>query len=96
MPNPTPDEAQDHIESIDQAIDLCSKMLRVDTTRRITAANALRHILFKTDENDEEYLADMEEDIVMDPRDGKCGHLHGFNGNKRTLNVILEKASADV
>lgn len=43
MSNPTPQDAEDHITKIDEAIDLCARMLRVDCTKRITAANSLRH-----------------------------------------------------
>ncbi|WRT70669.1 uncharacterized protein IL334_007667 [Kwoniella shivajii] len=74
MTNPTPKDAQEHIVAIDQTIDLCSKLLRLDCTRRLTAAQALRHPFLAPREGEE----DEEEgrDEIVDPLDGKCGELH--------------------
>ncbi|WVW80868.1 hypothetical protein I302_102858 [Kwoniella bestiolae CBS 10118] len=74
MTNPTPDDAREHIEAIDQAIDLCQKLLRLDSTKRLSAAQALRHPFLAPREDEE----DVEEgrDEVLDPKDGKCGELH--------------------
>jgi len=82
LANPSPDEAEEHIIRIDQAIDLCGRMLRLDATKRITAANALRHPFLEVGKGQEGY-EDMMEDEVLDVREGKCGHLHGIEGNKR-------------
>ena len=82
LANPSPDEAEEHIIRIDQAIDLCGRMLRLDATKRITAANALRHPFLEVGKGQEGY-EDMTEDEVLDVREGKCGHLHGIEGNKR-------------
>ncbi|WVQ95610.1 hypothetical protein IAU59_002708 [Kwoniella sp. CBS 9459] len=75
MTNPSPADAKEHIESIDQAIDLCQRLLRLDSTKRLTAAQALRHPFLAPgpDEPDEE--AEMD-DEVLDPTEGKCGDLH--------------------
>jgi len=83
MTNPTPEDAEDHIIAIDQAIDLCSRMLRLDATKRITAANALRHPFLEVEKEGDEGWEDMAEDEILDVRDGKCGHLHGMEGNRR-------------
>ena len=79
--NPTPNDAREHIEAIDQAIDLCQKLLRLDATKRLSAAQALRHPFLTTreDEHDEEE----GRDEVLGPQDGKCGALHDMIGGRR-------------
>ncbi|WWC92267.1 uncharacterized protein L201_007221 [Kwoniella dendrophila CBS 6074] len=74
MPNPTPEDAREHIEAIDQVIDLCHKLLRLDATKRLTAAQALRHPFLAPLEGEE----DEEEgrDEIIHPTEGKCGDLH--------------------
>ncbi|BEI80242.1 hypothetical protein CcaverHIS002_0107710 [Cutaneotrichosporon cavernicola] len=69
QPHPTQEEALDHILAIDAALDLCSKLLHTDSTKRLTAAQALRH----------RFLADQADDgpdELLDPTEGKCGLLH--------------------
>lgn len=87
--NVTREEAEEHIQMVDQAIDLCSRLLRLDATKRITAANALRHpfIAPRDPEEEEEAMEDMVEDQVLDINAGKCGHLHGMDGNKREISL---------
>jgi len=83
MASPSSEDAEDHIIAIDQAIDLCGRMLRLDATKRITAANALRHPFLQPENEEDEGWEDMAEEEVLDVRAGKCGHLHGVEGNKR-------------
>ncbi|KAK4685819.1 cell division control protein 7, partial [Tremellales sp. Uapishka_1] len=74
--NPTKEESTHHIESIDQAIDLCGRLLRLDATKRLTAGQALRHpFLGSLDDGEEE--EDEEEQEILVGEDGKCGKLHG-------------------
>ncbi|WVQ86040.1 hypothetical protein IAT38_008208 [Cryptococcus sp. DSM 104549] len=79
-PNPSPEEALAHIEQIDQVLDLCTKMLRLDATKRLTAAGALRHPFLKVrkGKGEEEGVVqeDLEEEEVLEPTEGKCGDLH--------------------
>jgi cell division control protein 7 len=83
LSNPSKEDAIEHITLIDQAIDLCGRLLRLDATKRITAANALRHpFLAPSDPRPSEWQ-DMKEDEILDVRAGKCGHLHGVEGNRR-------------
>jgi cell division control protein 7 len=73
-----PEDARQHIEMIDAGIDLCRRMLRLDSTNRITAAAALKHRFFgdhaETDEDDVE---------ILEGTEGKCGELHGFIKGQR-------------
>lgn len=75
QPNPTSSQAKDHIENIDYAIDLCSRLLRLDHTKRLTADGALRH----------RFLRDGSEEKVQNLTglDGKCGSLHENIGDER-------------
>ena len=87
LANPTPQEAKIHIQAIDQAIDLCKKLLRLDATQRLTASAALQHPLFDVSHlNDEDPAQNMieEEDLLVN--EGKCGNLHEMimRGNKPT------------
>ncbi|OCF43627.1 CDC7 protein kinase [Kwoniella heveanensis CBS 569] len=74
MTNPSPADAKEHIESIDQAIDLCQRLLRLDSTKRLTADQALRHPFLAPGEGEDEEAE--PEDEVLDPTEGKCGDLH--------------------
>ncbi|WWC72543.1 uncharacterized protein I206_106505 [Kwoniella pini CBS 10737] len=83
MTNPTTEDARRHIEAIDQAIDLCQKLLRLDATKRLSAAQALRHPFLAAHDGEE----DEEEgrDEVLEPKEGKCGELHEIvDGRHRT------------
>lgn len=87
MLQPTPADAQAHIEGIDQAIDLCLRLLRLDSTKRITSAAALRHPFFKPLQVDAEGDGDLSDTEVLAGSAGKCGHLHGMDGDKRECNL---------
>lgn len=83
--HPTQSEARSHIETMDLAIDLCARVLRLDVTKRLTAAEALRHPFFSqvADKVDLKVLP------VLGAKQGKCGRLHCFDKNgKRELRVI--------
>lgn len=71
QPHPTPEEAMQHITAVDQALDLVNRMLRVDSTSRLTAAAALRHpfLAFMAGDDD-------GPDELLDVTEGKCGYLH--------------------
>lgn len=59
----------EHITSIDAALDLCGRLLRLDSTQRVTAAAALRH----------KFLGDPADDgpdELLHYVEGKCGDLH--------------------
>jgi cell division control protein 7 len=71
---PTPQEAKKHITDVDNAIDLCSRLLRLDHTKRLTAAQSLRHAFFRTDPKDQG-----EQDVFVDIGEGKCGRLHAID-----------------
>ncbi|WVF68054.1 hypothetical protein IAT40_002817 [Kwoniella sp. CBS 6097] len=74
MTNPSPADAKEHIECIDQAIDLCQRLLRLDSTKRLTAAQALKHPFLVPGEGEDG--EEEPEDVVLDPTEGKCGDLH--------------------
>ncbi|WWC65088.1 uncharacterized protein I303_107702 [Kwoniella dejecticola CBS 10117] len=74
MTSPTPEDARAHIEAVDQAIDLCQKLLRLDATKRLTAAQALRHPFLAPREGEEDEEGGRDE--LINPEDGKCGELH--------------------
>ncbi|KLT38754.1 kinase-like protein [Cutaneotrichosporon oleaginosum] len=76
QPDPTPEEALEHILAVDCALDLCAKLLHVDSTRRITAAQALRHRFLGNAEDD-------GPDEQLDPTEGKCGLLHRWVDGQR-------------
>lgn len=86
--NPTKAEAREHIEDIDNAIDLCGKLLRLDATRRLTASAALRHPFMRMDRR-----ADGAEDLdyyeILEGTDGKCGHLHNLDTGKRECRFAI-------
>jgi cell division control protein 7 len=78
---PTPEEAQIHIDMMDHALDLCSKLLKLDATKRISAKHALNHPFFtmtvNVNENEEPAKP------ILTGLDGKCGHLHTLEDGKR-------------
>ena len=81
MAHPSPEDAKAHIEAIDNAIDLCTRLLRLDATKRSSAAAALRHPFLRSAGGDEE---DMKDEEILNGTEGKCGHLHGYEKEKRT------------
>ncbi|WOO79374.1 Cell cycle serine/threonine-protein kinase hsk1 [Vanrija pseudolonga] len=72
--NPTAEEAMEHITAIDQALDLCSRLLRLDSTTRLTASAALRHAFLANEE-------DSGPDELLEPGDAKCGNLHSYTSD---------------
>jgi cell division control protein 7 len=80
LSDPTREESVEHIRSIDDAIELCKELLRLDATRRSTAKAALGHKFFSKAEG---YEPELEHPILTGV-DGKCGHLHSVEGGKRT------------
>ena len=81
MLHPSPAEGKIHIEAVDNAIDLCSRLLWLDATKRLTASAALRHkFLFPMEGESQKDLA-LEE--VLNGVDGKCGNLHVIENGKR-------------
>jgi cell division control protein 7 len=87
--NPTPEEARKHIEAMDHALDLCSKLLKLDATKRLTAKQALHHQFFH------DPIVAFGEDSglpILRGVDGKCGHLHSVEDGKRgSLLIRTEK-----
>lgn len=77
LSHPTPAEAKAHIEAIDDAIDLCNRLLRPDATKRLTAAGALRHPFLRPQEG--ESMEDVLDEQALMPHEGKCGDLHITN-----------------
>lgn len=71
QPQPSPEDAMRHIMAVDQALDLVNRMLRVDSTSRLTAAAALRHPFLAPLAGDDD-----GPDELLAVTDGKCGHLH--------------------
>jgi cell division control protein 7 len=79
MTHPTPEEASAHIEAMDEAILLCVQLLRLDATKRITAAHALNHRFFRGGEGWKEE----DEHVGVHSEMGKCGNLHEVNPPRR-------------
>ncbi|EIW69907.1 hypothetical protein TREMEDRAFT_30137 [Tremella mesenterica DSM 1558] len=75
LPHVSPTAAKEHIEAVSGAISLCGKLLRLDSTRRLTAEAALTH----------PFLASEEDETVrlLKGTDGKCGLLHTYVDGKR-------------
>ena len=84
--HPSSADAKAHIEAIDNAIDLCTRLLRLDATKRLTAAAALRHPFLRP--KTEESMEDMEDEEILGGEDGKCGYLHGIEDGKRPCNFL--------
>ncbi len=81
MHHPSPVDAKAHIEAIDNAIDLCTRLLRLDATKRLSASAALRHPLLRPTQG--ESTEDMVDEEILGAEDGKCGDLHGIEDGKR-------------
>lgn len=60
-----------HITAVDQALDLVNRMLRVDSTSRLTAAAALRHPFLASRAGEDD-----GPDELLEVTEGKCGYLH--------------------
>lgn len=68
--SPTPEEAKKHIEAIDDALDLVTKLLRLDCTKRLTAAQALRHPFVAG--RDGEWDESDNEEVLSSTREMEC------------------------
>jgi cell division control protein 7 len=79
LTHPSSADARAHIEAMDQAIDLCTRLLRLDVTKRPTAAVALRHPFFEGLVDDEDLVVPE----VLSGLDGRCGALHGIDDTGR-------------
>lgn len=81
-PPPTtqdPQTADEHILTMDRALDLCGKLLKLDATKRISAKDALNHEFFRLHSNYEKEV----QLPLLSGVDGKCGHLHSVAEGKR-------------
>lgn len=78
-PTQDPQTADEHILTMDHALDLCSKLLKLDATKRISAKEALNHEFFRLHSWYEEEV----ELPLFSGVDGKCGHLHSVAEGKR-------------
>lgn len=78
--NPTIEEARRHVEAMDGAIDLCTQLLRLDATKRITAARALNHVFFQ---KGDDFWQPEPEKAGAGSEDGKCGNLHEVEAGRR-------------
>lgn len=83
--HPSQTDAKAHIEAVDNTIDLCARLLRLDATKRVTAAAALRHPFLRPVQG--ESKEDLVEEELLSGVDGKCGFLHGTDDGKRALNI---------
>ena len=81
MVNPSPGEASAHIDAMDDAVALCSQLLRLDATKRITAAHALNHRFFQSERG----WQLEEESNMVHSEEGKCGNLHEWETPRREL-----------
>lgn len=89
LTHPSSADARAHIEAMDQAIDLCTRLLRLDVTKRPTAAVALRHPFFEGLVDDEDLMVQE----VLSGLDGRCGALHGIDDTGRRKLLPGESAS---
>jgi hypothetical protein len=87
MHHPSAADAEAHILAIDDAIDLCVRLLRLDATKRLTAAGALRHPFLRPLGG--ESMADVLEVEQIGVTEGKCGYLHDIEGEKRKLSTSI-------
>jgi cell division control protein 7 len=91
LADPTPDEAAEHIVLMDNALDLCSKLLKLDSARRISARDALNHNFFNDFDDPESSVERILP--ILSGEDGKCGHLHSVADGRRksSLWVITDE-----
>jgi cell division control protein 7 len=81
LANPSREDARAHIEAMDDALDLCSKLLKLDATKRVSAKDALNHLFFQGRGMDSDGEDRKQE--ILSGVDGKCGHLHSVADGKR-------------
>ena len=81
LANPSREDARAHIEAMDDALDLCSKLLKLDATKRVSAKDALNHLFFQGRGMDSD--GEDREQEILSGVDGKCGHLHSVADGKR-------------
>lgn len=84
--HPTPEDAMQHITAVDQALDLVNRMLRVDSTSRLTAAAALRHPFLASDAGDDD-----GPDELLEVTEGKCGYLHTLTAEGQRESAIARR-----
>jgi cell division control protein 7 len=93
-PNPTSEEAKAHIEDVDQSIDLCTRLLRLDSTRRLTAKVALRHPFLSKGMEGLSGDVDEGETELLKGTEGKCGKLHGETAEGRRESTRVTSGDA--
>lgn len=76
---------------MDRAIDLCARLLRLDATKRSTAAQALRHPFLAVENG-----PDSVEYAPLEGTQGKCGHLHGMDEHGRRESTVLRDYMCEV
>ena len=81
LANPSREDARAHIEAMDDALELCSKLLKLDATKRVSAKDALNHLFFQGRGMDSD--GEDREQEILSGVDGKCGHLHSVADGKR-------------
>ena len=94
MLNPTPQEAREHIEGMDLALELLQGLVRMDCTTRYSANRALRHPFFHpcADPKTGPWKEDLEEPRSLAYDEGKCGELHGVLDGKRQSGCGIQAA----
>jgi cell division control protein 7 len=89
--HPTTEQAKTHIKQVDDALDLCARLLRLDVTKRLTAAQALRHLFFAQHRGEGEMVVEEGEDEVVKVGEGKCGRLHAVDADGKRESILAKK-----